>query len=100
LGRFSSLIDPLIHDLAGESAGLPIPMPPRPCSGALCSGQPAAPAVPAGLFHGRIDSWALHASVPGLTLTGDSFLIAETNELQPIRQSLDVFHPPRVIPSA
>ncbi len=99
-GRLSSLIEPLVHDLTGETRGIPIPDPPRPCSGALCSGQPAAPAVPAGFSDGRIDSWAWHAPVPGLTLTGGSFLFAETNELQPIRQSLDVFHPPRVIPSA
>jgi hypothetical protein len=98
-GRLSQ-IESLVHDLAGESAGIPNPLPPRPCSGALCTGQPAVPAVPAGFFDGRIDTWAWHASVPVLALIGDSFLFAETNELQPIRQSLDVFHPPRAIPPA
>ena len=99
-GRLSSLFEPLVHDLAGESAGIPIPQPPRPCSGALCSGQPAAPALPAGFFDGRIDTWAWHASVPGLASIGDSLLFAATNEIQPIRQSLDVFHPPRSITPA
>jgi len=56
--------------------------------------------VPARFFDGRIDTWAWHAPVPGLTLTGDSFLFAETQEIQPIRQALDVFHPPRPIPPA
>ncbi len=99
-GRLSALIDPLVHDLSGEPAGIPLPLPPRPCAGALCSGQPAAPAVPPGSFDGRIDTWAWYALVPGLTLTGDSFLFAATTELHPIRQALDVFHPPRAIPTA
>jgi len=98
--RLSALIDPLVHDLAGESDRTPIPVPPCPCSGALCSGQPAAPAVPAGFFDGRIDSWAWCASVPGLALTGGSALIEETNEIHTIRQPRDVFHPPRALPSA
>ena len=99
-GRLSSLFEPLVHDLAGESAGIPSPQPPRPCSGALCSGQPAAPVVPAGFFDARIATWAWYPSVPGLTLIGDSFLFLEMHELQPIRQSLDVFHPPRALPPA
>jgi hypothetical protein len=99
-GRLSSLIDPLVHDLAGESAGIPTPVPPCPCSGAFCSGQPAIPAVPAGFFDGRIDSWALYASAPGLELTAASSLFEEANEIHTIRQPLDVFHPPRALPSA
>jgi len=97
LRRLSSLIEPLVHDLAGESAAMPVPPPPRPCSGALCSGQPAVPVV---FFEGRIDTWAWYASVPDLASTGDSFLFAETIEIHPIRQSLDVFHPPRSITPA
>ena len=98
--RLSSLIAPLVRDLAGDSDGLPIPLPPRPCSGALCSGQPAEPAVPAGFFDARLDTWAWYAAVPSLALIGDSFLVMSTHELHPIRQSLDVFHPPRPIRSA
>ncbi len=100
VGRSSSLIDLLIHDLAGESSGSPIPVLPRPCSGAFCSGQPAAPVLPAGISDGRLVTWAWHASTSGLALSGDSLLFAETDELRPIRQSLDVFHPPRTIPTA
>jgi hypothetical protein len=98
-GRLSSLVEPLIHDLAGESDGIPIPVPPRPCSGALCSGQPAAPAAPPGLFVGHLDFWAWDALVPGLALIGHSFLFAETNEIHPTRQSFDVFHPPPLHPA-
>jgi hypothetical protein len=94
-GRLSSLTERLVRDLAGEVDGIPAPVTPRPCSGALCSGQPAAPAVPAGYLDGRLNSWAWCASVPGLALMGDSFLFAETNEIRPTRRSLDVFHPPR-----
>jgi hypothetical protein len=99
-GRLSSPIEGLIHDLAGKAAGLPAPVRPRPCSGALCSGQPAAPSVPPGLFDGRLESWVWCASVPGLVLIGDSFLFAETNGVLPTRRSLDVFHPPRFITPA
>src|SRR4029077_12441119 len=62
--RLSSLIEPLVGDLAGRSEGLPGPPPPRPWSGAWCSGQPAAPAVPAGVFDGPLDSWPWWPSSP------------------------------------
>ena len=94
-GQVSSLIEPLMRDLAGQSERIPAPARPRPCSGALCSGQPAAPAVPAELFEGELDSWACLAPVPGLAVPSDSFVSAEPDELQPTRLPIDIFHPPR-----
>jgi hypothetical protein len=92
--RLSSLIEPLIHNLAGQSEGIPIPPSPRPCSGGLCSGQPAAPAVPATVIDRQLDSWAWNAPVPGCVLTGASFLSTETSDLHPTCQAIAVFRPP------
>jgi hypothetical protein len=94
-GRLSSLTERWVRDLAGEADKIPAPVTPRPCSGALCSGQPAAPAVPAVYLDARLNPWAWCASVPGLALMRESVLFAETNEIRPTRLSFDVFHPPR-----
>ena len=99
VGR-SSLIEPLFHNLTGQSEDLPVPpLPPR-CSGALCSGQPAAPAVPAGPIDVQPESWAWIASVAHLALTGESVLSSETSDLHPKHLAIAVFHPPRLLPSA
>jgi hypothetical protein len=98
--RLSSLIEPLFHNLTGQSEDLPVPPLPRPCSGALCSGQPASPAVPAGTIDVRPESWAWIASVPGLALTAESLLSSETSDLHPEHRAIAVFHPPRLLPSA
>jgi hypothetical protein len=92
--RVSSLIEPIILNLAGQSEGLPVPTLPRPCSGALCSEHPAAPAVPSGAIDVPPDSWAWTASVPRLVLTGASFLFTETRDLHPTCQAIAVFRPP------
>jgi hypothetical protein len=97
--RLSSRIEPLILDLAGHSN--PLPAAPRPCLGGWCSGQPATPPVPPEVFnHGQLDSWAWCRSIPGLDSAAFSFLSAETTSLRPVRQGNDVFHPPRLVPSA
>jgi hypothetical protein len=99
-GRLSSRIEPLILDLTGRSQPLPIPPLPRPCSGTWCSGQPAAPSVPAGVLDGRLDSWAWCTEIPCLASTGSSFLSVETTALRPLQTGSAVFHPPRLIPPA
>jgi hypothetical protein len=103
-GRIPSLIAPSIHDPAGGVARpyepLTVPPLPRHCSGALCSPQPAAPAVPAGVFDGQVSSWAWCALMPGL-IPPDSFSLAsETSELHTVRRRNAVFHPPRLYPLA
>jgi hypothetical protein len=95
--RISSLVDPLIRDLSGRSDPLPIPRPPRPCSGAWCSGQPATPVVPAGQFDGPSESWAWCSSAPGSALAGRSFLPSATTAPRPVHTQTGVFHPPRVL---
>jgi hypothetical protein len=98
--RLSSLIAPLLDDVAGHSEDLPVPPSPRPCSGALCSGLPAVPAVPAGVIDVQAESWAWNAPVLGLASIGTSFLSTEPSDLQPKHRAITVFHPPRLLPSA
>ena len=99
--RLSSLIDPLIHDLTAPSEDGPAPPSPRPCSGALCSGQPAAPAAPAAALDAPLDSWAWDGPIPGRALAvGSPFLSAETGSVHPTRRATAVFHPPRLLASS
>ena len=103
-GQIPSLIAPLILDRAGGVAGpsepLPVPPLPRPCSGAWCSQQPTAPAVPAGVSDGRPSSWAWCASIPGWSPPDSFFLASETSSLHTVRRGNAVFHPPRLFPLA
>jgi hypothetical protein len=96
----STLTESLLHDLAAPSDPLPMPSGPRPCSGAFCSGQPAAPAVPAGVTAGRIGSWAWYSEVPAPTSTETAFLSRETSDPDPMRRAIAIFRPPRLLPPA
>jgi hypothetical protein len=96
----SAVAESLMHILAASSDPLPEPSRPRPCSGAFCTGEPAVPAVPAKVFDGARDSSAVLTAVPGLVVSGDSFLPAEKGTVDPTRRSIAVFHPPRSLPSA
>jgi hypothetical protein len=98
--QFSAVTEFLMHDLAVPSDPLPEPSPPRPCSGAFCSGQPAVPAAPAGVFEGELESWACLTTVPEWPSTGHSFHLAVTVDLHPTRRTITVFHPPRLLPPA
>jgi hypothetical protein len=98
--RTWSVIEPLFHDVTVHSEGPSVPPSPRPCTGALCSGKPAAPAVPAAAIDVQPESWAWNVSVPGLASTGASSLSSETSDLHPKHQAIAVFHPPRLLPSA
>jgi hypothetical protein len=96
----AALILDLSEGLARPSESLSIPPLPRPCSGAWCSRQPAAPAVPAGVLDGPLSSWAWCASVPGLTPPDPFSLASETSSIRTVRRGNAVFHPPRVFPIA
>jgi hypothetical protein len=98
--RMWSPIEPLFHDLNGQSEDPSVPPLPRTCSGALCSGQPTVPAVPARAIDVQPESWAWNASVPGFASPGESWLSSETSELRPKHRAIAVFHPPRFHPSA
>ena len=91
LGRRSRGCEP-----GRASDPLPVPEGPRPCSGAFCSGQPAAPAVPAGVADARVGSWAWCPAIPGSAATGASFLSLETNDPRPLHRWIAVFRPPRL----
>ncbi|WP_165232065.1 hypothetical protein [Aquisphaera insulae] len=69
---------------------------PVPCSGALCSGIPAAPAEPMVVPVDMSGQWAI-LSVPldALALESDHFPSDETDSL-PSFCGLAVFHPPRL----
>jgi hypothetical protein len=93
---------PLILEPAEGVARLsePLSVPPRPrtCSGAWCSRQPAAPAVPAGVLQDALSSWAWYTSVPGLTPPDPFSLASEMSSLRTVRRASAVFHPPRLFP--
>ena len=101
-GRLYSAIEDLTFGVAGRSEPLPVPSPPRPCSGSWCTGgDPALPPIPAGVFdHGQLDSWAWCTSHRELDSAALSFISAPTNALCPVRGGTDVFHPPRHLPPA
>jgi hypothetical protein len=91
----SSLIEPLVGDVAGQLQESPAPASPRPCSGALCSGQPAVPAVPAGALSVQLDSWAWNALVSSWGLLDiSSILSSHPSDPHPVRRNIAVFHPP------
>jgi hypothetical protein len=96
----AALTESLIHDLAVPSSPLPEPSGRRPCSGMSCSGQPAVPAVPAGMTDGRIDSWAWCSAIPGSAPTVLSILSWATIAPQPMHSMIAVFWPPRPLSPA
>jgi hypothetical protein len=68
----------------------------RPCSGALCSGQPASPLSPTQIDVPRAGQWAIiappvHADVAELV-----FSPRIENVLLPCHYSTSVYHPPRL----
>ena len=92
---FLSTLGQSIDDGAGQYQELPAPALPRPCSGAFCSGQPAAPAVPAGALNVELDSWAWNAGVSAwASADTSSFLYHHTGDVHPARPTIAVFHPP------
>ena len=81
---------------AATSDALPVPAKPRPCSGAFCSGQPATPAVPAGVADGRVGTWAWCPADAGLgRRPGPPSCPAEAADRGPMRRRISVFRPPR-----
>jgi hypothetical protein len=96
--RLPSLIDPLMDDLSGRAD--PLQAPQRPCTGAWCSGQPATPTVPAGVFDWGLGSWAWWTSNSGTDSTSSSSTTVEIRLFHPLYCGNAVFHPPRRLPPA
>jgi hypothetical protein len=92
-GRSASLFDSLIRDLAGRNE--PAQAPPRPCTGAWCSGQPATPAVPASVFDWGAESWAWWVPGPLSVDTSPNFGFPAPSIFHSLHQQAGIFHPPR-----
>lgn len=72
------------------------PSRPAPCSGALCSGNPAAPlsTVPFGMTESNYDR-AISGHHPILTDPGSLVRSDEDARFIPVHHSSSIFHPPR-----
>jgi len=69
--------------------------PRRPCSGALCSGQPASPLSPAQIDVPRAGQWAIIAATIQEAVPGPAFCQLVEVVLLPGQCSTSVYHPPR-----
>lgn len=95
LARLSFLDTTLDRDLL-EPADRPATPAQRPgCSGFWCSEAPAIPAVPSGVFEGRLALWAWQARPVDRSSAGPSFLAAHADAVRPVRRASSIFHPPR-----
>jgi hypothetical protein len=68
----------------------------RPCSGALCSGQPASPLSPTQIDVPRAGQWAITAAPVQADVAELVFFPRDENLLLPIYHSTSVYHPPRL----
>jgi hypothetical protein len=68
----------------------------RPCSGALCSGQPASPSSPAQIDVPRASQWAIIATPTPAAVSDPVVSSGDENELRPSHRSTSVYHPPRL----
>jgi hypothetical protein len=71
------------------------PQRPRPCSGALCSGQPAPPSSPTQIDVPRAGQWAIIATPTQGAVNDPVFSPGDDNDLHPTHRSTSVYHPPR-----
>jgi hypothetical protein len=68
----------------------------RPCSGALCSGQPASPSSPTQIDVPRAGQWAIIAIPTPAVVSDPVFSSGDENDLRPTHRSISVYHPPRL----
>jgi hypothetical protein len=89
-------------ELLGRSGAIPSPWDgsphqrPTPCSGALCSGNPAPPpsTAPSVLPMGA-GQWAIPASPVAVAAPGSLACPPADAGLRPVDRSCSIFHPPR-----
>ena len=68
----------------------------RPCTGALCSGQPASPSSPTQIDVPRASQWAIIATPTQAAVNDPVLAPGHENDLRPSHRSTSVYHPPRV----
>jgi hypothetical protein len=72
------------------------PLRPTPCTGALCSGNPAIPLSPAPSVMTEGDGdWAISLRPPLLADPGSIVRSVEDVRLVPVNHPSSIFHPPR-----
>lgn len=91
------LLDPAADTLAGSH-----PMPPKAparCSGAFCSGNPAAPAsaTPSLVSVGG-EQWAMSSRLDAAADRGSLLFAATDTPLRPVDRAQAIFHPPPHLP--
>jgi hypothetical protein len=67
----------------------------RPCSGALCSGQPASPLSPTHIDLPRAGQWAIIAAPVQADVAKLVFSPRDENVILPSHHSTSIYHPPR-----
>jgi len=67
-----------------------------PCSGFLCSGNPAAPWVPGTPDKFRTEPWAVRERLVPITAPSGSLAPHHVRRFRPIRATGSVFRPPRL----
>ena len=92
-------------DDAGSSngaTGASIPAAPqrrRPCSGALCSGEPGSPSTPTQIVMPRAGQWAIIAAPTRAATSDPVFSQGDENDSLPTHRRISVYHPPRFLVS-
>ncbi len=92
-----SQIARLTSDSVGRPDSSQASTPPRPCSGAWCSEQPATPTAPLSSFDSQVDPWAWYNNVLPSITNRDSRLTIDTVPLHAVHEASVVFHPPRAL---
>jgi hypothetical protein len=99
--ELSLLVEPLIGVAAANYIPSPTPSVPRPCQGLWCSGHPASPSGPPEMLNrGQFESWAWFRSVPDSDSIASFAVCGDASSPRPVQTGNDVFHPPRLVPSA
>jgi hypothetical protein len=77
---------------------VPISLPverPKPCSGTMCSGNPAVPWAPIHTIPERVNQWALLESMTPVIGRRGFVLVHREAILSPSLLVCSIFHPPR-----
>ncbi len=84
-----------LHNVATEPASPQLPKRRTPCSGALCSGQPASPLVPAHADVHHSGQWAIISSTVQTTNPGPGYNRLSEEAALGTHRRTSVYHPPR-----